>query len=505
MAPDAERPAPTAPSDDDIGSSAAAAAATGEAIETAETAGPIEAASAADAARRPWPFGAWLAVSAVTGLGVRLAYTIGWRIDAGLQYDGPVYVARARFLREGLAFKNPDAWFFSQISSEGAVHPPGNALLIAAAQQIGLRSAAQIQLLGCAVGVTTIVVIGLLGREVAGRRVGIVAAAIAAVSPGLWSYDPTAMAESPGQLLTAILLLLAYRFWQTPTVRRAAYLGGLAGLAALTRSELLILVAVFVLPLCFIARGTTRQALTRVGAATLWTLMVIGPWLGWNLVRFEHPVTMASGIDLSLAYAQCDDTWYGTNTGYWNLFCATNVTEAPENVLADESELGTQYRSQAGRYIADHRSRWPIVIAARAGRTLSVYPPNAQITVEAERESRERPVLWAATLATWCTYLLAAAAFARPPRSRRHLLPLLAPLVAGIAGATITFGTSRYRSAGEVGLIVLAAVGIDAIGRTWNARAPERGSPADLTAADGPPPHATAGPNAAIMGAAPTT
>ncbi len=83
--------------------------------------------------------------------------------------------------------------------------------------------------------------------------------------------------------------------------------------------------------------------------------------------------------------------------------------------------------------------------------------------MEAERESREVPVLWAATAATWLSYLLAAVAFARPPRSRRHLLPLLMPLAAGVAGAVITFGTSRYRSAGEVGLIVLAAVGIDAL------------------------------------------
>jgi 4-amino-4-deoxy-L-arabinose transferase-like glycosyltransferase len=442
----------------------------------------------APAPRRPWPFGVWLAVLGAVGLAVRLAYTIGWRFDAGLKYDGPVYVARARFLHEGNGFVNPDAWYFHDVATQGAIHPPGNALLIAAAQQVGLRSTEQIQLVGCAVGVATVVVIGLLGREVAGRRVGIVAAAIAAISPGLWSFDPTAMAESPGQLLTAVLLLLGYRFWRRPTARGAAYLGGVAGLAALTRSEMLILMAILVLPLCFIAHGTTRQAVARVGAAVLWCAAVIGPWVGWNLVRFEHPVTMASGIDLSLAYGQCDETWYGTDTGYWNLFCASAVSDAPANRLADESVLGQQFRAQAGRYIADHRGRWPVVIAARAGRTLSLYPPNAQIRVEAARESREIPVLWAATAATWCSYALAAVAFARPPRSRRHLLPLLAPLAAGVAGAMITFGTSRYRSAGEVGLIVLAAVGIDVLQTAWNARAADRASapatvPSDVSTA----------------------
>lgn len=469
----------------------------------ADETGSADATNAAE--RRPWPFAAWLAVFAGIGLVIRVAYAVGWRFDAGLQYDGPVYVARARFLREGFAFKNPDAWFFNRVSTEGAVHPPGNALLIAASQQLGLRSAAQIQLVGCLVGVATIVVIGYLAREVAGRRVGIIAAALAAISPGLWSFDPTAMAETPGQLLTAILLLLCYRFWRAPSARGAAYLGAVAGLAALTRSELLILVAILVLPLCFIARGTTRQALARCGAALVWTAMVIGPWVGWNLVRFEHPVTMASGIDLSLAYAQCDDTWYGTNTGYWNLFCATNIADAEQNRLVDESELGSQYRAQAGRYIADHRSRWPVVIAARGARTLSVYPPFQQIESESERESRELPVLWAATIATWASYALAVVAFLHPPRTRRHLVPLLAPLAAGVAGAMITFGTSRYRSAGEVGLLVLAAIGIDVLGRTWNARGAERRTPADQPTAEAPPPHAIAGPGTADPVAAPTT
>lgn len=423
----------------------------------------------------PTAFGRKLLPVGVVALAVRLVYAIGWRFSTGLQYDGPVYLARAQFLRQGNAFLSTDDWIFQQHVSQGAIHPPGNTVLIAFAHQVGLRSIHQTQLFGCLVGTVTVLVIAHLGREVAGRRVGLIAAWIAAVHPGLWSFDPTAMAETPGQLLTAVLLLLVYRFWRSPSLVGAAWLGGVAAAAAMTRSELLILVAILVIPICFIAPGTNRQALQRVGAAVLWAAMVLGPWVGWNLVRFEHPVTLASGIDLSLAYAQCDDTWYGPNTGYWNLFCATDVPKRPGNEFADESELGRQYRKQAGAYIADHRGRWPVVLAARAGRTLSTYPPRQQITVEHERESREVLVLWAATLATWLSYLAAAVAFVRPPRTRRHLLPLLTPLAAGVAGAVITFGTSRYRSAGEVGLIILASVGVDAMVRTWNAR-PTRGS-----------------------------
>ena len=443
-------------------------------------------------ARRPLPFALAVVPAAIVALSTRLTYAIGWRFDAGLQYDGPIYVARAAFLRRGLGFIDPDSWNFHQQVEQGAVHPPGNALLLALGQQLGFRSTHQAQVLGCLVGTITVVLIAFLGREVAGRRVGLVAAWIASLWPGLWSYDATAMAETPGQLAVAATLLCAYRFWRAPSPRRAAWLGLAAGLGALTRSELTIVIVILVLPLCFVAPGTNRQALSRVGAAMLWTVAAIGPWVGWNLVRFEHPVTMASGIDLSMAYAQCDDTWYGDHTGYWNLFCANNITNAAPNATADESELGAQYRRQAGRYIGDHKGRWPVVIAARVGRTLSLYPPRSQVAVEHDRESRERAVLWAATVATWAAYLLAIVAFVRPPRSRKHLLPLLAPLVAGAAGAALTFGTSRYRSAGEVGLVVLAAVGVDAIVRTWNASAfpqptlvPERSSGEGDQARDG--------------------
>jgi 4-amino-4-deoxy-L-arabinose transferase-like glycosyltransferase len=314
------------------------------------------------------------------------------------------------------------------------------------------------------------VVVALAGRAVAGPRVGLVAATIVAVSPAFWSYDTMGMAETPAQFLTATTLLLAYRFWDAPTASRAAWLGGVAAAAALTRSELVVLVPLLVLPLCFASRGSARQVAARIGAALLWTSVVLAPWVGWNAVRFEHPVTLATGFDLSLSYAQCDDTWYGEHTGYWNVFCEGGIGAQSKNQFADESELGVQYRARAGTYIADHTRRWPIVVAARIGRTLSLFRPVQQVGLESQREGREAGVLWGATLVSGLAATLGVVAFVEPPRSRKHLLPLIVPLLAGVAGAALTFGTTRYRSAGEVGLALLAAVGIDALVRSWERR-----------------------------------
>jgi 4-amino-4-deoxy-L-arabinose transferase-like glycosyltransferase len=443
----------------------------------------VDADADADAGSRPDAFARLLPTIALLALVVRVAYTVGWRFD-GLKYDGPVYRNRAQFLLVGRSFLDPDQWGFHKTAAQGAIHPPGNALFLALGNQIGFDTDHRYQLWGCLLGTATVVVVAFLGREVAGPRVGLIAATLAAVHPGLWSFDPTVMAESPGQFCTALTLLLAYRFWRDQTPARAAWMAAAAAAAALVRSELLVLLPMLVLPLVLASRGTTRQILARLGAAAIWSVAVLGPWVGWNVVRFEHPVTLASGLDLSLAYAQCDDTWYGEHTGYWNVFCGAEIPKEPANRFADESQLGAQYRSEASHYITHHLSRWPVVIAARMGRTLSVYRPAQQVRMEASREGRESGVLWAGVVATYACGTLALVAFRRPPRSVRHLLPLLVPLAAGVAGAAITFGTTRYRSAGEVGLLVLAAVGIDAILRIRSATA--RSAP-PIEAEDPPP------------------
>lgn len=433
-------------------------------------------------------FRALLPTITLLGLVIRIAYAVGWRFDAGLKYDGPIYRARAQFLMSGRGFLDPDAWNFQRIAENGAIHPPGNALFLALGQQLGFDTNHKWQIWSCLLGTATIVVIAYAGKALASPRVGLIAAGIAAVHPGFWSFDPTIMAETPGQFITALVLLLGYRFWDRPSPSRAGWLAGVAAFGALTRSELLVMLPMLVLPLVLASRGTTRQILTRLGAVVIWSAAVLGPWVGWNLVRYDHPVTIATGLDISLAYAQCDDTWYGEHTGYWNVFCGAEIPDAPSNKYADESEIGSQYRTRAGAYISAHRSRWPVVIATRVGRTLSIYRPLQQVDLESSREGREKPVLLAGLAATYATVLLAVVAFVRPPRSRRRLLPLLVPLAAGAAGAAITFGTTRYRSAGEVGLVLLAAVGIDAILRWRAGRTPSPGEEYLASASPTPPP-----------------
>src|SRR3712207_9300748 len=98
-----------------------------------------------------------------------------------------------------------------------------------------------LRLLGAATGGATVALVGVLGRQLAGARAGLLAAGLAAVYPTLIAADGALMSESLFGLLVALSLLAAHRLLDAPGVGRALVLGALAGLAALTRGEALLL------------------------------------------------------------------------------------------------------------------------------------------------------------------------------------------------------------------------------------------------------------------------
>jgi 4-amino-4-deoxy-L-arabinose transferase-like glycosyltransferase len=90
---------------------------------------------------------------------------------------------------------------------------------------------------------------GLAGRRIAGERVGLIVAAMAAFSPNLFYFDAMVVSETLVVATTALLLLTAYRWWDRPTTANAVVFGLVVGLAALVRSEALLLGPLIALPL----------------------------------------------------------------------------------------------------------------------------------------------------------------------------------------------------------------------------------------------------------------
>src|SRR5206468_5751602 len=120
--------------------------------------------------------------------------------------------------------------------------PPLYPALLALFSWTGLDTYAAHRIVSCVLGAVAVVLIGMLGRRVAGDRIGLLAGAIAAVYPALWMLDASLRSESLYLPLIALVLLLAYGLRDRPGWRRAALLGAAIGLAALTRSEALLLV-----------------------------------------------------------------------------------------------------------------------------------------------------------------------------------------------------------------------------------------------------------------------
>jgi 4-amino-4-deoxy-L-arabinose transferase-like glycosyltransferase len=309
-------------------------------------------------------------------------------------------------------------------------------------------------------GTILVGLVGLLGRRVGGETVGLVAAGIAAITPNMWVNDGLVMSETLTALVVVGALLCVFRFWDRPTLLRAAVLGALCGVAALARVEfgLLVVLLAIVIPFALDKPWTERGAfaLTAVVAAGL----VVAPWVGFNLARFREPTFISTNDGITLAGANCDEMYHGPGIGLWTLGSCTGSLDLP----GDQSQVSSHYRHRAFDYIDHHKSRVPIVVLARVGRTWSLFRPLDMVTFNAG-EDREPWVTRLGLVAYYPTLLCAIAGAVVLWRRRRRgaLWVLCTPVVVVTIGAVVTYGQTRFRAPAEPSLALLAAVGIVAV------------------------------------------
>jgi 4-amino-4-deoxy-L-arabinose transferase-like glycosyltransferase len=263
-----------------------------------------------------------------------------------------------------------------------------------------------------------------------------------------------------------LTILAAYRAWEEPTPGRMAVLGIAVGVSALTRSEVVLLAPLIVVPLLWWSRARARHnPLLNGGVAALCIILVIGPWVGYNLARFDRPVTLAGTPEVALAESNCDDVYYGDRVGYWSWSCLTAPLKGAPNNDAAQAKL----LSQAGTdYIKTHLDRLPAVVLARIGRTWGFFDPIGQVRLD-ERVDTHEPFV--AVFGALSYYLLAIAAIGGILVLRARRIPVF-PLVALAINVTITvmlaFGQTRYRVTAEPAIVLLAAAALD---HAWVARA----------------------------------
>ncbi len=419
-----------------------------------------------EAARSSRWFPGALATVAAAALAVRIVYVLIERQDIEFGGDAYFYHSAANLLADGRGFISP---FFVLADRElpAAEHPPLYTIYLAIPSLFGMTSVLTHLLWSCALGTATVMVVGLLGRAVAGPRVGIIAAVIAAVYPNVWAPDGALQAETMAMFTTALALLFAYRYLARPSWRRMAAVGVACGAATLSRSELILLVPFLIVPLA-LCSGTAgaRQRLRwlAVGAAT--AILVIAPWVVHNVTRFRHPVFLSSQFEPLLASANCDETYYGEMTGYFSIPCAQRIVERSDiSFFADQSEQARVFRPEAIEYVQGHLSRLPVVLAARLGRVVGVYAPGQMVRLDQFLDGREELVARGGQYGFYGLALVSVAGAVVVRRRRKvAVFPLL--VVVGVVLLTVaaTYANIRFRSPAEIVLAVLAAVAFDAGG-----------------------------------------
>ena len=376
----------------------------------------------------------------VLGAAIRCTYVaFHWGHKLKLN-DSWYYSEQARQLAHGRWFREI---FYDQ---PGAEHGPLTSLLMAPVSFTSHYQDFQ-RLVTVVTGIALVWAIGRFAEEVAGPKVGLVAAFIAAVYPNLWMNDGLVMSESISMLLVALSLWAAWRASEHAHVR-GVVLGIALGLAVLARSELALLLP---LVLLWLALSRRRAALTALGCAVL----VVTPWVGFNMARFERPVLLTTNDGTTLLGANCPQTYSGDHLGGWLVTCvaadpAFSPTEEP-------SVRSARQRSLAVRYALDHMDRWPAVVAARVGRTLDLFGIEDSIFQD---QGEERPVFfaWVGVVFFWAIAL--ASVFGARVVARRLRWLLAVPIVTVMATTVLFYGAHRIRSTAEPVLVILASAAV---------------------------------------------
>jgi 4-amino-4-deoxy-L-arabinose transferase-like glycosyltransferase len=421
-------------------------------------------------------FGTLLACIAVGGLALRVAYVVAVRSFA-MTGDGVFYHGAAGLLADGKGFIGVDEYLLEGLRVASAKHPPAWTVVLALPARIGLRTYLEQQLVASCIGAVTIAVVGITGRRLAGPRAGLVAAALVAVYPYAWLYERSLLSETLVLLGTAIAILLVLRFYERPALGTCALLGAVVGVLALSHSELLLLVVLLLAPVILLARPVPfGRRVAWFGVALAVTAAVLAPWLVYNATRFDKIELLSTQFGPTLRDANCPATYYGPRLGFVDANCKRGrpPTATPRaQIDGDESVVDSIARHDALRYIDAHRSRFPVVLAAREGRVWAAFRPLQQMRVEPSR-GQPAVVRRGAFYAYWVLLPFGiAGGFVLRARAV-SLLPFLAFVASVVIAAAITYGYTRYRAAAEVPLVLLGAVAIDALVRAYRARAGAR-------------------------------
>lgn len=369
-----------------------------------------------------------------------------------------------------------------------AIRGPAYPYLLGAAYAVSDDSRAVGRLVGVALGVLTVFLLYLLARRIWGRRIGLVAAALAAVFPPLILLSRDLVSETLfiPLMLAALLCVLEFRR-AGGALRWAAAAGALCGVAALTRNTAVALMLPVALGVWTARPALRRRSLAAPLLAVACAGLVLVPWLVRDAAEFGRfvPVTTSAGIAASGTYNEASYADSDSHGAWRNPQVVPELTALFRTPGPDEAEVDAELRRGAREFAWSHPG---YVAEVSAWNLLRLFEVTGGSVVDAGGEVVAERGIGSATPAAeriglaFAVILAAVGVVAmarsrpreagRPPRiPRGPLFFWLVPILM-ILAATPIAGLPRYRLPADPFLLILAAVGLTWL---WDQRPDARG------------------------------
>lgn len=389
---------------------------------------------------------------ALGGMLLRALYVLVVARHLPLGADATWYLLQSGSVFDGTGYVDPELLFSSGEAVPTANFPPLYPLYLVAVRIVAGDSETVAQLAGCVTGAATVVITGVLARRFATPGVALLAAGIVAVSPSLVAADGSLMSETLYVPLVLGAVLLAHMAGRGSTWAWPA-LGAVCGMAALTRSEAVLLVPLLLVPVLWWSPRPLRTRVLGVLGSAAVALVVVTPWMLRNADRLGSFTISTVSPDTALAGANCDTTFFGDSVGSWEYEC----TRPELRRELGEQEWGRRLRSDTREFLADHPGRVPVVLTARELRVWGMWDPADQVPREAV-ETRSEGFQWV----VWATGLVVLvgglAGLVHLVVERRDALVLWSPVAAVALTAALTHGNTRFATVAQPVLAVGTAV-----------------------------------------------
>lgn len=175
------------------------------------------------------------------------------------------------------------------------------------------------------------------------------------------------------------------------------------------------------------------------------TLLGLVSWLGRRSLLTHQLVGVAIGLGVVVLAGFVGRRYFSARVGV---------------VAALIAALYPISRDTALRNISDNLDKLPVVVPARFGRMLAVFRPTQTVAFTAEWMTTDHRPIWAWVAPFWLLVPLAIVGALTARRSGRFL-PRLGPLLIVGALVAVAYGEPRYHTPADLGIVVLAGVGVE--------------------------------------------